>query len=586
MFKIKVKVLYLITLISLLILPSVSIDHGYNYPTLNTLNTLTAIGTEAGLTCNECKKIFDVIKVFDKTETGHHIIQDLAKTICIKKNGFGNCKQFCDDLCEGIISEYAPVVWSLSKLTDGEHFCTFLQFCQDNTTDLTLTPEKPLTNFTFSKQSFMNMMTSYSKAFTEYFTIKDNNEKYFLHLTDLHVDYQYHINTSVNCGLPQCCRLNYNKTLDGQPNIMSQTFGNIGCDTPNATWTSLLNEVKSVHKEVNFSFVLITGDIPPHDVWNQSHLGNLETIRNVLSDLEETFPETPIYYIFGNHDNYPINLCTTNSSVQTSYNALDYFRNISTLGWFKWLSDEAKESFLMTGQYRTIVNGTDLLLVALNSNLFTSGNIWLSLENNYQIGNVSFFLEDSFNKYPNNSIYIINHIPFYANEFLPNVIDAYNLIANQNRIKGIFEGHQHSDNFHLMYDYNGLPSQISYIPPALVAGQANPSFRYYSANPDSWDLMDYYQYRMNLTKSNEDNEIEWFLAYQAKEMFTLKDLSATSWYDFVRTLDDDETYEKYLIDVFHGGLNIPENKKEIVCSLLTNRVDLTRWCIHNSSFFQ
>jgi hypothetical protein len=136
-----------------------------------------------------------------------------------------------------------------------------------------------------------------------------------------------------------------------------------------------------------------------------------------------------------------------------------------------------------------------------------------------------------------------------------------------------------------MYDYNGSPSQVAYIPPALVAGETNPSFRYYSADPKSWEVLDYFQYRMDLTKSNENGQVDWYLAYQAKDRLGLADLSARSWFDFVGTLGDEETYENYLNEVFHGGLLIPENKKEIICSLLTDRIDLTRLCL-NSSFFQ
>ena len=526
---------------------------------------ITKLGLETGLTCDECQALFKTVRVFDKTRLGQEVAESLAREICQKDNGFGNCQQFCDELCEGFISEFAPVIWSLGQTATPEGFCQFFKFCPSNQTQF------HIFNPVFNDDNKWPVFSRY--------IFKEVNKVPILQLTDLHLDMYYENNTAVNCGLPQCCRKEYNQTLDGKPVEMSQEFGAFECDTPLSTWNSLLDQISVLNHSNPFKMILLTGDIPSHDIWNQSHSRNLEIITQVLEDLERLFPTTPTYYVFGNHDNFPINLCNTNQSTNQSYNALDYFQHLSTLGWFKWLGPHAQKTFLETGQYITGTPFRNLTILGLNSNLFTDSNFWLAAEDNFQIGNLTKFLNDSLAIYPNTSVYLLNHIPFYSNGMVANVQGAYDLVANEPRIRGIFEGHEHIDNFHLMYDKNNEPSQIAFSPPALVPGQTNPSFRVYHVDPNSWEVMDFDQYRMNLTGSNLAHEVTWHLAYQARNRFKLRDLSAKSWYKFVKTLDDEETFEKYLKEVFHGGLAIPENQTDVLCFLLTDRADLTNNCL-------
>jgi len=544
------------------------LDRGFNPLPLQKL------GSDAGLSCAECDDLFKVLQVFDKTKVGHEIVESIVRKICQEKDGFGNCQQFCDELCHGVVSEYAPVVWALSNLTSGKHFCQFLGLCSAD--QINVVP-KYISSFPHEPSS------AYHPVYSDPVNSDPvhSDPVYFLQLTDLHLDIFYEMDTAINCGLPQCCRSEYNKTLKGQPVAMSQKYGSLGCDTPNATWMSLLDLAVEIHLEHPYQFILMTGDVPSHDIWNQTHARNLEVITKVLNDLAQRFPQVPTYYVFGNHDNFPINLCTTQPSVKTSYNALDYFQHLSQLEWFKWLDDDSKNEFLKTGQYVTPVNNTEnLVVLGINSNLFTSGNIWLAAEENFQIGNLTTYLSNSLQKYRNKLVYLINHIPFYSNDYVNNIEDAYAIIANNpDQIKGIFEGHEHIDNFHLLYDVKGGPSQIAYSPPALVPGQTNPSFRVYLADPVDWTVLDYQQYRMNLNESNAQGKPVWNLAYQAKDWFQLKNLSAVSWFNFVKTLSEDKKYEKYLFEVYHGGLNISENKKDVVCSLLTDEANLTKACL-------
>ena len=51
----------------------------------------------------------------------------------------------------------------------------------------------------------------------------------------------------------------------------------------------------------------MTGDLPPHDVWMQSHDSIMASISNTSAIIREYFPDTPIAYTLGNHESAPVN---------------------------------------------------------------------------------------------------------------------------------------------------------------------------------------------------------------------------------------------------------------------------------------
>ena len=47
--------------------------------------------------------------------------------------------------------------------------------------------------------------------------------------------------------------------------------------------------------------IYLTGDLPAHDIWNQTREGNEAAIRTSLIKLQSRFPNTPVYSSIGNH---------------------------------------------------------------------------------------------------------------------------------------------------------------------------------------------------------------------------------------------------------------------------------------------
>lgn len=68
---------------------------------------------------------------------------------------------------------------------------------------------------------------------------------------------------------------------------------------------SMFDHISRAHPDVDY--IIWTGDIPAHDVWNQTHMGNIEVIRDTVDMLTQYFPHIPIFPALGNHESVPVN---------------------------------------------------------------------------------------------------------------------------------------------------------------------------------------------------------------------------------------------------------------------------------------
>ncbi|CAF0924132.1 unnamed protein product [Rotaria sp. Silwood1] len=92
----------------------------------------------------------------------------------------------------------------------------------------------------------------------------DSPKLNILHLSDLHVDFSYKPGSQADCSQPLCCRA-------GQPvpgHIGAGFWGDYrNCDIPFWTAQALLKYAAEIEK---VDFIYYTGDLPAHNVWNQS----------------------------------------------------------------------------------------------------------------------------------------------------------------------------------------------------------------------------------------------------------------------------------------------------------------------------
>ncbi len=95
-------------------------------------------------------------------------------------------------------------------------------------------------------------------------------------------------------------------------------------------------------------------------------------------------------------------------------------------------------------------------------------------------------------------------------------------------IRGYCSGHTHLDDIVGVRAYfEPRPIiNINYVAPSFTTNNnLNPSFRQYRIDSNTKNIIDYEQYRMNLTSSNEKGEADWYLSHTATELFNVTDLT-------------------------------------------------------------
>lgn len=95
------------------------------------------------------------------------------------------------------------------------------------------------------------------------------------------------------------------------------------CDTPKITVDNMLKHIADTHPVHPFFFlnvqnfdwthlqdidyIIWTGDLPPHDIWNQTREENLKIMKETVKQMSDMFPGAPIFPALGNHESAPVN---------------------------------------------------------------------------------------------------------------------------------------------------------------------------------------------------------------------------------------------------------------------------------------
>lgn len=175
----------------------------------------------------------------------------------------------------------------------------------------------------------------------------------FFVLSDVHLDLRYDSLAPIK---PNFCRSSgkdrqsYSPTATGLP-VRS------GCDCPYSFLLSTLSEMKAVNP--NPEFILITGDIAPHELKHYDvDFYNFElSLRNATQAIQTFFPDTPTFPVLGNHDVYPQD--------QLPYGPNEVLETVAAI-WKHWIPASALPSFLKGGYY-SVSPKAGLRLLALNT---------------------------------------------------------------------------------------------------------------------------------------------------------------------------------------------------------------------------
>jgi len=147
-------------------------------------------------------------------------------------------------------------------------------------------------------------------------------------------------------------------------------------------------------------------------------------------------------------------------------------------------------------------------------------------------------------------------------------------------IKMVFAGHSHSDEFHILgsfptdlnntFNYTGQPFAVMLMAGSVTTYQQhNPHFRVYSYNRTTNEIIDYVQFRFNISLSNQLLQPIWYPAYSMKEAYNMSSLSPSAYEAMVKKMQFEpslfETYEYNL----NGGFDDSLPLNSTICYLLS-----------------
>lgn len=371
---------------------------------------------------------------------------------------------------------------------------------------------------------------------------------YFLQITDIHYDKYYHMNAPTQCvdGLfsMTCCE-KYSIPLPKTGH--AQLWGDYNCDSPYNLINNTLKWIDMYTPPIDF--IIWTGDSANHHLLTQTYNDNMDAVDEVTNLIKLYFPNITTYPTIGNHDSYPVD--QFGSKIQIA-SILDKYTEF----WSDWLID-GKETFSKYGFYSQLIND-QIKIINLNCLIDDSNNImgplfsphlsdiqslWLinELENSLQI---------------NQSVWLMSHIPPGSGEGtvnftnrLVNIVKKYHSI-----IKNQFYGHTHDDQYLLYWD--DTVSHVighAYISSSLVPKQRNPTFRVYEYDKETFEIINYYHYLLNLTEVNRNNQFNYTLFYDAKQAYKLTDLSTSSWHKLAQTFESNENLLNDYIFRYNAG---------------------------------
>ncbi|KAI7877878.1 Metallo-dependent phosphatase-like protein [Mucor mucedo] len=469
-------------------------------------------------------------------------------------------KQVDNQVCEGIVREQGPVIRNVLRTMDisgrdGHLACaSVLNSCPYPDVipwDVPFPKPKPRYPYT-KKPSYRSMNV--------------------LHLSDWHVDPEYEEGTETQCSKPICCR----KSSTGDSVLISASkWGAYECDSPLTLIESMLEYIPKAVP--NITFGILTGDIPPHEVWSTLPISKTQMIQDASYALLHAHFDSPffinsrLYPAIGNHESAPTNLFPLKEShLPGGKSRQDFAMHWLYLAmqenWKGWIDKVHLPSVHgNSGSYISYpVSG--LKLISMNTNFCYNLNWWLhqSPVQRDPNGILAWLIghlqqsEDAREK-----VWIIGHTPpgdsacfhDYSNYFYQ-IVNRYapHVIAAQ------FYGHTHRDEFQLFYKGDSQEAEdaisVAYIAPSITPyPDLNPGFRSYSVDTGSFEVIDSHTFIADLNRSILwDLELNWHKEYSAKDLYETFDneyqpLSPSWWHRVTQYMElDDKLFDKFWIN--------------------------------------
>ena len=211
------------------------------------------------------------------------------------------------------------------------------------------------------------------------------------------------------------------------------------------------------------TFLVWTGDNPPHDVWDETPEGQLNRLKRVSQMIAQAFPKIPVFPVLGNHDSFPVDQYNRLPKDAAHYDNFDWLMTGLSSFWGQWISQDSIATFVSGGYYTELAQpGTPgsnltcpniflgLRIIALNSQMGDPLNFYLYLQDGQYNQQLQWFADTMATAAKNGEkVIILGHIPLVQSaptELVPWAVDYSTLVNEyQDIIMGQFFGHTHKD---------------------------------------------------------------------------------------------------------------------------------------------
>uniref|UniRef100_A0AAR5Q9V9 Sphingomyelin phosphodiesterase n=1 Tax=Dendroctonus ponderosae TaxID=77166 RepID=A0AAR5Q9V9_DENPD len=401
-----------------------------------------------------------------------------------------------------------------------------------------------------------------------------------LQISDTHYDLDYVEGAVTNCEEPLCCRT-YSTLRSGEEPLPAGRWGSYEkCDAPKALLENMLQNIAFQHPDIDY--ILWTGDLPPHDIWNQTKQKNLKVIEDTIAMVVKAFPNTPIFPAVGNHESSPAGNFAPHWMTDPDHSVSWLYQKIGA-SWSGWLPKNTEET-IHHGAFYSVLLRPGFRLISVNTNYCHSLSWWLLVNSTDPASELKWLIAE-LQKAESNSekVHIIGHIAPGSSDCMKTWSSNFYNIVNryEHTIKALFYGHSHADEFEVFYeatDFSSRATAVAYLAPSVTSfTNYNPAFRIYYVDGDhentTREVLEHETWTFDLDTANlPGNEPNWFKSYSATDEFQLNSLRPNEWNNLIeRMIQDDELFHRFYRNYYRHSPTAPpcdsKCKLQILCDL-------------------
>ncbi|KAK7076989.1 Sphingomyelin phosphodiesterase [Halocaridina rubra] len=374
-----------------------------------------------------------------------------------------------------------------------------------------------------------------------------------LHLADTHYDPFYLPGSNAECGEKYYCCREESGPVESPEDAAGKWGDYRNCDAPQWLLQAMYDHIKATHQDLDF--IIWTGDLIPHNVWNTTRDGNLQIIRDCVQMIADNFPGIPVFPAIGNHESHPVN-AFPQPYIDNEYDISWLYDEIRTL-WSTWLPPEVAQSVAYSAYYSTLIK-PGLRVLSINTNYCYGFNWWLIYDDVDPGTELDWMAKElDAAEAAGEKVYLISHIPPGHDDCTKTWSHEYNKIVfrYESTIAGLFYGHTHKDHFMMFYDpvETTRPYHVAYIAQSQTPyHKLNPGYKVYTIDGEyqgsSYRVLDHENWILDLDEVNQSDNPRFFQLYTAKDTYNMTDLTPASWNSLVTQMKEPNST---LFDMFY-----------------------------------